>query len=390
MTDAASGSRTGSQFGPYRLLRLIGGGARSEVYEAEDTVRDRIVALKLFDDATSHDPAFKQRFQRAANAAGRLQEPHVVPIHDFGEADGTLYVEMRLIAGTNLQDVLVRGPLAPERAVAILQQAASALDAAHETGLLHGDIRPDKILVADRDFTYVLGIGQVVAQRMRDAHGVTVASSAYLAPEQFTSGEVTQRSDVYALACVLYECLTGAEPYPADSLPALIAAHLMQPPPRPSHATPGVSPAFDDVIARGMAKDPQSRYPTATDLMTAAAHATDLSAQRPETTMAHTLPPTTQHGPKSEPALVFHDDVQFTVYRPRVVQPFQWTPLLAFAHLGEAPLGANPADDPIVQVQQRAQAVLGDRVSTFAQMTQDSSVGLPEDAEVTFLSLIHI
>lgn len=389
MTDAASGSRTGSQFGPYRLLRLIGRGAVSEVYESEDTVRDRVVALKLFDDASSGNPEFRNGLRRAGHAVGRLQEPHVVPIHDYGEVDGTLYVDMRLIAGTTLRNVLAGGALGPERAVAILSQVASALDSAHQVGVLHGAVSPEMILVTDRDFGYLsdIGIAQVVADWMRDGHGVTVPSSAYLAPEQFTSGQATHLSEVYALTCVLYECLTGAAPYPADNLPALISAHLMQPAPRPSRARPGIPAAFDDVIARGMAKDPEARYASATDLMNAAAQAATPSVHRPEATLAHALPPTnpTGHGPKSEPALAFHDDVQFTVYRPRIVRPFQWTPLLAFAHLGEAPLGTDPADDPIVQVQQRAQAVLGDRISTFAQMTQDSSMGLPEDAEVTFL-----
>lgn len=128
--DGTAESREGTQFGPYRLRRLVGRGGMGDVYEAEDTVRERIVALKLMSETLSSDPVFRTRMQREARTAGRLQEPHVVPIHDFGEIDGQLYVDMRLINGVDLAAMLRRqGPLAPPRAVAIVRQIGSALDA---------------------------------------------------------------------------------------------------------------------------------------------------------------------------------------------------------------------------------------------------------------------
>lgn len=144
MTDSPHNSRVGSELGPYRLRRLIGRGGMGEVYEAEDTVKGRVVALKLLPDSLSHDPVFRERLQREARASGQLQEPHVVPIHDYGEIDGILYVDMRLIDGTDLRSVLAAdGAMAPPRAVWIVRQVAAALDAAHAAGITHRDVKPE-------------------------------------------------------------------------------------------------------------------------------------------------------------------------------------------------------------------------------------------------------
>ena len=189
-----------------------------EVYEAEDTVKDRIVALKLLPEAVSHDPVFRKRLQREAHSAGRLQEPHVVPIHDYGEIDGVLYVDMRMIDGTDLRKVLKRyGPMTPARAVAIVRQIASALDAAHESGIMHRDVKPENILITRDDFAYLVdfGIANAATDEKLTELGTAVGTYAYMAPERFTNDEVTYRADVYALACVLHECLTGSQPYPA-------------------------------------------------------------------------------------------------------------------------------------------------------------------------------
>ena len=205
-------SREGTMFGPYRLLRLIGKGGMGEVYEAEDTVKDRTVALKVLPASVSHDPVFRKRLQREAHSAGRLQEPHVVPIHDYGEIDGVLYVDMRMINGSDLRKVLKSyGPMTPARAVAIVRQIASALDAAHEAGIMHRDVKPENILINREDFAYLVdfGIANAATDEKLTELGTAVGTYAYMAPERFTSGEVTYRADVYALACVLHECLTG-------------------------------------------------------------------------------------------------------------------------------------------------------------------------------------
>jgi serine/threonine kinase PknH len=266
-------SRAGTDFGRYRLRRLIGRGGMGEVYEAEDTVKDRIVALKLLPEAVSNDPVFRKRLQREAHSAGRLQEPHVVPIHDYGEIDGVMFVDMRMIDGTDLRKMLKRfGPMTPARAVAIVRQIASALDAAHESGVMHRDVKPENILITRDDFAYLVdfGIANAATDEKLTELGTAVGTYAYMAPERFTNDEVTYRADIYALTCVLHECLTGSQPYPGDSVSVVITAHLMQPIPKPSEQRPGIPGAFDQVITRGMAKKPGDRYASAGDLATAA------------------------------------------------------------------------------------------------------------------------
>jgi len=268
------GSRVGSRFGPYRLIRLLGHGGMGEVYEAEDTRKHRVVALKLISQHLSGDPVFRARMQREADAAGRLTEPHIVPIHDYGEIDGQLYLDMRMIEGDSLRAMLTRdGPLAPPRAVAIVRQVAAALDAAHATGVTHRDVKPENILVTRNDFAYLVdfGIARAATDPGLTQTGTAMGTYNYMAPERFTGTEVTYRADIYSLACVLGECLTGSPPYRSDSIERLIAAHLLEPAPRPSQLRPGwVPPALDTVIATGMAKNPEQRYRSAGDLACAA------------------------------------------------------------------------------------------------------------------------
>jgi serine/threonine kinase PknH len=266
-------SRAGSMFGPYHLKRLLGRGGMGEVYEAEHTVKEWTVAVKLLTGTLSTDPVFRERLKREARTAGRLQEPHVVPVHDYGEIDGQMFLEMRLVEGTDLDSVLKRfGPLTPPRAVAIITQIASALDAAHAAGVMHRDIKPQNILVTRDDFVYLVdfGIASATTDEKLTQLGTAVGTWKYMAPERFSDAEVTYRADIYALACVLFECLTGSPPYRADSAGVLVSAHLMDPIPAPSAQRPGVPKAFDAVIARGMAKKPEDRYPSAGDLALAA------------------------------------------------------------------------------------------------------------------------
>jgi serine/threonine kinase PknH len=272
MSDAR-GSRVGTMFGPYRLTRLLGRGGMGEVYEAEHTVKEWTVAVKLMSENFSNDPVFRERMKREARITGRLQEPHVVPIHDYGEIDGQMFLEMRLIEGVDLDAVLKRfGPLTPARAVAIITQVAAALDAAHAAGVMHRDIKPPNILVTRDDFAYLVdfGIASATTDEKITQLGTAVGTWKYMAPERFSNDEVTYRADIYALACVLHECLTGTPPYKSDSATTLVTSHLMEPVPQPSAARPGVPRAFDAVVARGMAKKPEDRYASAGDLAMAA------------------------------------------------------------------------------------------------------------------------
>ncbi len=300
MTVSAVDSRVGTRFGKYRITGVLGKGGMGEVYEAYDSEIGRTVALKIIKSEFAHDRKYRIRFERESHAAAKLQEPHVIPIHGFGEIDGSLFIDMRLVRGTDLQSLLERGPLDPQRAVAIITQIASALDAAHAEGLIHRDVKPQNIIVTPDDFAYLVdfGIAKVVGDTRLTAFGAQIGSWAYMAPERFTDHDITAAVDVYSLTCVLYESLTGQTPFPADSPEAAVAAHLTSPPPRPSVTNPrGVPPAFDDVIARGMAKQPDDRYGSAGALGRAANRAAQGAAHASLAPTEYAAPPTYQSWP---------------------------------------------------------------------------------------------
>ncbi|MBW0012546.1 serine/threonine-protein kinase [Mycobacterium sp.] len=324
MSDAR-GSRVGSMFGPYHLKRLLGRGGMGEVYEAENTVKEWPCAVKLMTAEFSKDPVFRERMKREARICGRLQEPHVVPIHDYGEIDGQMFLEMRLIDGTDLDSVLKRyGPLTPARAVAIISQIASALDAAHAAGVMHRDVKPPNVLITRDDFAYLVdfGIASATTDEKLTQLGTAVGTWKYMAPERFSDDEVTYRADIYALACVLHECLTGSPPYASSSAGTLVSSHMMSPIPQPSNVRPGVPKAFDAVIARGMAKKPEDRYASAGDLALAA------------------------HEALSDPDQDHAADIVRRSQEATLSGPAEPTPALASTAAAAPPAGAQPGNQP--------------------------------------------
>ena len=194
----------------------------------------------------------------------------------IGEIDGRLYLDMRLIEGQNLGTMLedAEKPLGPAFAVKVVEQVATALDAAHEAGLIHRDVKPSNILITAADFVYLIdfGLARTAGEKGLTTAGNTLGTLAYMAPERFEGAQIDPRADIYALTCVLYECLTGSRPYPAESYEQQIKGHMVSPPPRPSAIDPKLA-AFDDVIAKGMAKKPAKRYQTAGELAAAARRA---------------------------------------------------------------------------------------------------------------------
>ena len=258
----------GTPFGRYRLIELLGRGGMGEVWRAYDTTIDREVALKTLLPHFAQDNTFEQRFRREARTAARLDDPHIVPIYDVGETDGRLYVTMRLINGVDLQTLLDDAPLPPDRAVGIIEQVASALHAAHEAGLVHRDVKPSNVLLGKDDFAYLIdfGIARAVDETGFTNTGATIGTWAYMAPERFNTSEIEPSSDIYALACVLYQCLTGSLPYPGQTLQEIAAGHMFEPPPKPSTQRRTLPTAIDHVISTGLAKDPARRYPTTVEL----------------------------------------------------------------------------------------------------------------------------
>ncbi|SDG49200.1 serine/threonine-protein kinase [Klenkia brasiliensis] len=287
------------QFGSYRIESLIGRGGMGEVYRAWDTEHERTVALKVLSEHLAADRGYRERFRREAHAAARLNEPHVVPIHRYGEIDGRLFLDMRLVQGDDVATVLHReGRMTPERAVSVISQVAQALDAAHADGLVHRDVKPSNVLLTgsgDAEFAYLVDFG--IARSTSDSQGpsLTMTGAAlgsfdYMAPERFLEQPVDRRVDVYALACVLFECLTGRRPFPREGLAAQMFAHVNTEVDRPSALVPGLPAGLDAVVARGMAKDPAGRPGSAGQLAAQARAALRAGPARTEVVVPQ-LPP---------------------------------------------------------------------------------------------------
>jgi serine/threonine-protein kinase len=278
----------GEALGRFRLVEEIGRGGMGTVYKAVDTEMKREVAVKVLAPELAAQPGFEARFRREAQAAARLSEPHILPVFEAGELDGRLFLAMPLVEGADVQRILHRdGPMAPERTVQVISDVASALDAAHAARLVHRDVKPSNILVAKTNglvFLIDFGIAQDASATKLTSTGTTVGTWAYMAPERFMTATADARADIYSLACVLYECLTGKLPYPGDSMPQQVHGHCYLPPPKPTEINRAISAGFDQVIARGMAKDPKHRYKSCRELAVAARLA--LSGPAP------TMPPT--------------------------------------------------------------------------------------------------
>jgi streptogramin lyase len=265
----------GQVVGGHRIESVAGRGGMGVVYRATHLALNRVVALKLIAPELAQDAEFRARFKRESELAASLDHPNVVPIYHAGEDDGLLYVTMRFVDGTDLREMIaLRGRLEPAQAARIVSQVASALDAAHARGLVHRDIKPANVLVSlDERHAYLTDFGltkQASSQTGLTKTGMMVGTLDYIAPEQLQGATVDARTDVYALGCVLFEALTGRVPYPRDSEPAKMWAHMSEPPPAVTAAAPGLPAPFDEVVGRSMAKEPDRRYPSAGDLGRAA------------------------------------------------------------------------------------------------------------------------
>jgi serine/threonine protein kinase len=281
----------GTEVAGYRIVERAGSGGMGVVYRAEEPgLGDRPVALKLLAPALAGDPDFRARFLREMRVAAAIDHPNIVPIYRAGEDRGLLYLAMRYVRASDLRRVLeAEGRLEPGRALAILDQVARALDAAHARGLVHRDVKPGNILLAppvfdgDAEHVYLVDFG--LAGSDGDDRwiggGSFLGTPRYAAPEQAAGQAVDGRTDGYALGCVLYECLTGRPPFPDGSGEAVLLAHLESPPPRATALRPDLPPAIDQVIARAMAKAPSDRFPSCRALVTAARQALTPTAAPP-------------------------------------------------------------------------------------------------------------
>jgi len=288
----------GTEVAGYRIVEQAGSGGMGVVYRAEETgLGGRPVALKLLPPALAGDPEFRARFLREMRVAAAIDHPNIVPIYRAGEDRGLLYLAMRYVHASDLRRVLeAEGRLDPGRTLAILDQVARALDAAHARGLVHRDVKPGNILLAppvidgDPEHVYLVDFGLARSDsddRSIGGPGSFLGTPRYAAPEQAAGRPVDGRADGYALGCVLYECLTGQPPFPEGSGEAVLLAHLESPPPQVTTLRPDLPPAIDQVITQAMAKAPADRFPTCRALITAARQALTQPSSRQVTRDPH-------------------------------------------------------------------------------------------------------
>jgi serine/threonine protein kinase len=291
---------SGATLGPYRITREIGRGGMAIVYEAYQASLNRTVAIKVLPQQFTFDREFVARFQREARSAARLSHPNIVPIYDVGQQDGWHYIVMRFLAGEPLSALASRqGRMPLDRAIHIIEQIASALDYAHAQGIIHRDIKPGNIIVG-RDDSAVLtdfGIAKAAESTALTRTGALVGTPEYMSPEQARGAAVGPASDLYSLAVVLYQMLTGHVPFEADSTPAILYKQMHDPPVPARAYLPGLPAAVEAALARALAKDPAARYRSAGEF--AAALRAANSARSPA---AQTEPATVLlRGPQAAP-----------------------------------------------------------------------------------------
>lgn len=266
--------RVGTTFAGYRVERVLGRGGMSVVYLAEHPRLKNMVALKLLAPALADDDAFRERLIRESRLAASLNHPNVVPVYDTGEEEGTLFISMRYVDGPDLRTLLEAGPLPLDQVVRVITQVGAALDAAHARGLVHRDVKPANILIEPATgeppgHAFVSDFGltkHIDARSGATASGRFVGTIDYMSPEQIQGRQLDGRTDVYALGCVLFACLTGRPPFRGENEVAVIWSHVRDAPPWPTEIDRKLPRAFDAVVERALAKAPEDRYASAGEL----------------------------------------------------------------------------------------------------------------------------
>lgn len=261
----------GRTLGQYRIVEQIGKGGMATVFKAYQPGLDRYVAVKVLPAYYAHEEGFSERFVREARAIARLDHPNILPVYDFGQADGLSYIVMKYVPAGTLKDRLAQ-PLSPEQALGLLKQIAAALDHAHTLGILHRDVKPGNILLDEKGWVYLsdFGLAKMVEGSVQlTGSGVGVGTPAYMSPEQGQGLPVDGRTDVYSLGVVLYEMLTGRVPYEAETPMAVVVKHITSPLPMPRAINPAISEAVQRVILKALAKEPDNRFARAGELVSA-------------------------------------------------------------------------------------------------------------------------
>ena len=256
------------KIGRYEIKSELGRGGMATVYKAHDPSSGREVAVKVLPREFLHDPQFRARFETEIKTVAQLEHPAIVPIYDVGEHDGQPYFVMRNMTGGSLADWLKQGAFSPQDTARIVERLAKALAYAHKKGVIHRDLKPGNVLFDSNGDPFLSDFG--VAKLAEAAHGVTgsgvIGTPAYMSPEQAQSGQVDNRSDIYAMGAIIYELLTGQQPYRADTPMGVVIKHITDPVPDVLRENPNLAPELDVVIRTAMDKDKEKRYPTMIEL----------------------------------------------------------------------------------------------------------------------------
>lgn len=274
-TQPGSDHLIGKTLGQFEILDEIGRGGMATVYRARQRSINRIVAIKILPRALMHDPGFHERFVREVDVVSHLEHPHILPIYDFGETDGMPYIAMRFLAGGSLAQTIRRGLPGVRSLINPVIQVSQALDYAHRQGVIHRDLKPGNILLDDAGNAYLsdFGIAKVLNSSLTGS--AIIGTPAYMSPEQANGLALDGRSDVYSLGIVLFELLTGREPFSAETPVALLIKHINEKMPSVLAYRPDLPPALDTVIAKATAKQPADRYASALDLAAAFQYAAE-------------------------------------------------------------------------------------------------------------------
>src|SRR6266581_3278276 len=339
----------GTEIAGHRIEALIGRGGMGAVYLAEHLRLRRRVALKVLIAELAQDETFRARFIRESQIAASLDHPNVVTVYDAGESDGLLYISMRYVDGPNLgRTIRDEGPLDPKFVVSVIDQVGGALDAAHALGLVHRDVKPANVLLSRpgearsvRAFLTDFGITKRIGAATQFTQtGQLVGTYTYMAPEQIRGDPLDGRTDIYSLGCIVYECLTAKPPFGGDSPMELMFSHMNQQPPTVRIRRPELPEAVDRVVARGMAKNRDDRYPTSAELAADLREALGLSTaatltsapSAPAPTIAPPTSPTVASPPSAAPTVT-------TPIPPTPAAPLAWPP-------SPAPTRAEPGPPP--------------------------------------------
>ena len=373
-----------AHIGRYEIQRPLGKGGMTSLYLAREPELDRLVVIKLFKEEYSDDREFRERFAIEARALVRLQHPNILSVYQIGEHEGHPFLAMEYIDGETLRHRLARTPpLKLATGLKIVEDLCAGLASAHDAGIVHGDIKPDNILIDRQGVVKVFGFSTP-----RNVPATIVGNYSYLSPEQLLGETVDKRSDLFAVGIVLYEVIAQQPPFPGDFHAAYHRVLTAGPVPL-EERVPDVDPALVRIVMRALERNPGDRYQDAHEMRQELSRARlDHYPDEPDDAHATVvLPaPSAQTMSRSEEVNPLLDEnVQFTVFRPKVLAPAVWDTMLVFAHLSEPRADAGPDEPhPLEEVERQAEAILG-TLDAHGRQTVDSLESVPRDGELTLV-----